>query len=166
MVFRTDGFASHAAAFLRVFCVSAEAAAAFASLLAVLLRRTFEAVAATFALVVSLLPFCVRADAATDFSSFDAVLLLRTLAAAEATLELVLSDLAALAMGVCSLVAICELQILQREKIRGEGKGGCRLFQHGKLLVCLQIRLTSLDCLSERTVWNHGARFDSSGRFV
>jgi len=107
MVFRIDGFASHVADFLRVFCVSAEAAAAFASLLAVLLRSTFAAVAATFALVVSLLPFCVRADAATDFSSFDAVLLLRTLAAAEATLELVLSDLAALAMGVCSQVAIC-----------------------------------------------------------
>jgi len=99
MVFRIDGFASHVADFLRVFCVSADAAAAFASLLAVLLRSTFAAVAATFALVVSLLPFCVRADAATDFSSFDAILLLRTLAAAEATLELVLSDLAALAMG-------------------------------------------------------------------
>jgi hypothetical protein len=124
MLIRIDGFALYFAETFRVFCVSADAAAAFASLLAVLLRRTFAAVDATFALVVSLLPFCVRADAATAFSSFDAVLLLRTLAAAEATLELVLSDLADLAMGVCSQVAICGLQIRQKEKIRGREKGG------------------------------------------
>lgn len=80
--------------FALTFCVNADAAADFASLLAVLLLRIFAAADATFLLVCSVLPFCVRADAATDFSALVAVLLLRTFAALDATFLLVLSDLA------------------------------------------------------------------------
>jgi hypothetical protein len=87
--------------FFLAFCVSAEAATAFAALLAVLLRRILEAEEATLALVVSVLPFCVRADAATDFSAFVADLLLRTLEADDATFLLVLSDFA---MDVASFI--------------------------------------------------------------
>jgi hypothetical protein len=76
------------------FCVRADAAADFAALLALGSRKTFDAVAATFALVVSVLPFCVNAEAATDFSALLAVLLRRTLEAAAATFLLVLSDFA------------------------------------------------------------------------
>jgi hypothetical protein len=78
----------------RFFCVSADAAADLASLLAVLLRRTEPAELATLALVFSLLPFWVSADAATAFSAFDADLSFKTLAAAEATLLPVLTLLA------------------------------------------------------------------------
>jgi hypothetical protein len=94
------------------FCVNAEAAADLASLLAVFERRIFEAEAATFALVVSVLPFCVSAEAATDFSAFVAVLLFSTFEAADATFLLVLSDFA---MDIASL--------LQRPLRRGPTRG-------------------------------------------
>jgi len=80
--------------FFLTFWVSADAAADFAALLAVLLRKILEAEEATLALVVSVLPFCVRAEAATDFSALVADLLRRTLEAADATFLLVLSDFA------------------------------------------------------------------------
>jgi hypothetical protein len=84
------------------FCVRADAAADLAALLAFGSRNTFEAVAATLALVVSVLPFCVNAEAATDFSALLAVLLRKTFEAAAATFLLVLSDFA---MDVAFLVA-------------------------------------------------------------
>jgi hypothetical protein len=90
------------------FCVRAEAAADFASLLAVLLFKILAAEEATLALVVSVLPFCVSAEAATAFSAFVAVLLFKTFEAADATFLLVLSDFA---MDIASL--------LQRPQRRG-----------------------------------------------
>ena len=107
--------------FFLTFCVSAEAAADFAALLAFGSRITLEAVAATRALVFSMLPFCVSADAATDFSALLAVLLFRTLDAAEATFLLVLSDFA---MVVASL-----LQEARQARPREAGPWQIRLSQ-------------------------------------
>jgi hypothetical protein len=77
------------------FCVSADAAADLASLLAFGSCITFDAAEATFLLVVSFaLRDCVKADAATAFSALLAVLLFMTVDAAEETFLLVLSDLA------------------------------------------------------------------------
>ena len=81
--------------FFFVFCVSALAATALACLLAVLLRRIFDAAEATRLPVVSLaLLVCVSADAATAFSALLAVLLLKTFDAAEDTFLPVDSDFA------------------------------------------------------------------------
>ncbi len=81
--------------FFFVFCVNADAATDFASLLAFGSCRIFEALAATALLVTSFFDLdCVSAEAATDFSAALADLLCSTFDAADATFLPVLSDFA------------------------------------------------------------------------
>jgi hypothetical protein len=79
-------------AFFFTFCVSAEAAADFAALLADLERRIFDAALATVLLVVSFaLRVCVSVEAATIFCALLADLLRNTFDADDAAFFPVLS---------------------------------------------------------------------------
>jgi len=73
------------------FCVSADAAAVFASLLAFGSRMTLAAALAALGLVISLLLLCVSAEAAATFASLLAFGSFRTFAAADAAFLPVLS---------------------------------------------------------------------------
>ena len=80
------------------FCVRAEAAAVLASLLALGLRRIFDAALAAFLPVVSALCACVRADAAAFLADLVAAGSARTRAAADAAAFPVLSPVGFFAM--------------------------------------------------------------------